>query len=284
VTFEGAGAQKCIGIGFALEFEANPTHVQASLSIKPDLSVLLSIVQKHNKSSESVPLMEVPNCANCRQRHLSICAAFGEHELVSFDRVVLHKTLPAKTVLFEQGNPADFVFSVSDGTVRLFRLLPDGRRQIIGFAIKGDFLGTAMSEKHDYTAEAVDAIKVCRIPRPAFQTMLDEKPHLLKKLHEIAGREIHTSQDQIVLLGRKNAEERVAAFLLSYRERLARVFTLSVHVPLPMSRQDIADYLGLTIETVSRTISKLAREKLVVVVPDGIRVLDLDRLIQLSDG
>lgn len=244
----------------------------------------MSILHKQNHSSDNAPALEVPNCATCRQRHLSICDAFGEHELVSFDRVVQHRNPPARTVLFEQGAPADFVFSVSDGTVRLFRLLPDGRRQIIGFAVKGDFLGTAMSETHEYTAEAVDAIRVCRIPRVAFQTMLDEKPHLLKKLHQIAGREIHNSQDQIVLLGRKNAEERVAAFLLSYRERLARVFTLSVHVPLPMSRQDIADYLGLTIETVSRTISKLAREKLIVVVPDGIRVLDLERLQQLSDG
>lgn len=244
----------------------------------------MSIVQKQNKPGENGPALEVPNCSACRQRHLSICAAFGDHELVSFDRVVQHKTMPPKTVLFEQGTTADFVFSVSDGTVRLFRLLPDGRRQIIGFAIKGDFLGTAMSDRHEYTAEAVDTIKVCRIPRLAFQSMLDEKPHLLKKLHEIAGREIHTSQDQIVLLGRKNAEERVAAFLLSYRERLSRVSSLSVHVPLPMSRQDIADYLGLTIETVSRTISKLARDKLLVVVPDGIRVLDLDRLMHLSDG
>jgi CRP/FNR family transcriptional regulator len=258
--------------------------VDPAIRLSQMSSVILSIAHKPNKSSDHAPVLEVPNCTTCRQRHLSVCAAFGEHELVSFDRVVQHKTIAAKTVLFEQGNAADFVFSVSDGTVRLFRLLPDGRRQIIGFAIKGDFLGTAMFDTHEYTAEAVDAIKVCRIPHAAFQTMLDEKPHLLKKLHEIAGREIHTSQDQIVLLGRKNAEERVAAFLLSYRARLARVFSLSVHVPLPMSRQDIADYLGLTIETVSRTISKLAREKLVVVVPDGIRVLDLDRLTHLSDG
>lgn len=269
---------------FSLEFGTKATHGLVIGIATLGLSLFVSIVQKQNKPGDTSPVLEVPNCAACRQRHLSICAAFGEHELVSFDRVVQHKTIPAKTVLFEQGTMADFVFSVSEGTVRLFRLLPDGRRQIIGFAIKGDFLGTAMSDRHEYTAEAVDTIKVCRIPRLAFQSMLDEKPHLLKKLHEIAGREIHTSQDQIVLLGRKNAEERVAAFLLSYRERLARVFTLSVHIPLPMSRQDIADYLGLTIETVSRTISKLARDKLLVVVPDGIRILDLDRLTQLSDG
>ena len=87
-----------------------------------------------------------------------------------------------------------------------------------------------------------------------------------------------------MLLGRKNAEERVAAFLLVFRERWARVSTCSVTIPLPMSRQDIADYLGLTIETVSRTISKLARDKLIVVVPDGIRILDVERLRQVGDA
>ncbi len=268
----------------ALEFGTKTTHVPETGTGKLGPSFFVSIVQKQNEQGEATSVLEVPDCVVCRQRRLSVCAAFGEDELVSFDRLVQHRTMPARTVLFEQGTAADFVFSVSEGTIRLFRLLPDGRRQIIGFAIKGDFLGTAMAERHEYAAEAVDTIKVCRIPRPAFQAMLDENPRLLKKLHEIAGREIHTSQDQIVLLGRKNAEERVAAFLLGYRERLARILTLSVHIPLPMSRQDIADYLGLTIETVSRTISKLARDKLLVVVPDGIRILDLERLSRLSDG
>lgn len=241
-------------------------------------------LQDISPSTEKASESHVPNCSTCTTRHLSICDALGPKELVTFDHVVQHRGFAAKTVLFEQGQKADFVFSVSEGTIRLFRLLPDGRRQIIGFAIKGDFLGTALADKHEYTAESVDHIRVCRIPRPVFVQMLDEKPHLLRKLHEIAGREIHDSQDQIVLLGRKNAEERVSAFLLSFRERLARVATRSVTIPLPMSRQDIADYLGLTIETVSRTISKLARDKLIVVVPDGIRILDANRLVELAEG
>lgn len=242
------------------------------------------ILQDNAKPGERDHAPHIANCSTCTTRHLSVCAALGHEELLTFDHVVQHRSFPAKTVLFEQGGKADFVFSVSEGTIRLFRLLPDGRRQIIGFAIKGDFLGVAMDEVHEYTAEAVDQIRVCRIPRPGFAVMLDEKPHLMKKLHQLAGREIHNSQDQIVLLGRKNAEERVAAFLLSFRERLARVATRSVTIPLPMSRQDIADYLGLTIETVSRTISKLAREKLIVVVPDGIRILDVDHLTAIADG
>lgn len=231
-----------------------------------------SILQDNAKPALRDGMTHVPNCSTCTTRHLSICAALGQEELLTFDHVVQHRGFAAKTVLFEQGSKADFVYSVSEGTIRLFRLLPDGRRQIIGFAIKGDFLGVAMDDAHEYSAETVDAVRLCRIPRQTFAGMLDEKPHLLKKLHQLASQEIHNSQDQIVLLGRKNAEERVAAFLLSFRERLARLSTRSVTIPLPMSRQDIADFLGLTIETVSRTISKLAREKLIVVVPDGIRI------------
>ena len=248
------------------------------------LMAIGNLLQGNAKTTEHDGLPHVPNCATCTTRHLSVCAALARDELVTFDHVVQHRGFPAKSVLFEQGQKTDFVYSVSDGTIRIFRLLPDGRRQIIGFAIKGDFLGVAMDDVHEYSAEAVDHVRLCRIPRPAFAVMLDEKPHLLKKLHQLAGQEIHNSQDQIVLLGRKNAEERVAAFLLSFRERLARLATKSVMIPLPMSRQDIADFLGLTIETVSRTISKLAREKLIVVVPDGIRILDVDRLTELADG
>jgi CRP/FNR family transcriptional regulator, anaerobic regulatory protein len=246
--------------------------------------MMVKSLQEQSPPPERVKETYVPNCSTCKTRHLSICEALGPEELVVLDHIVQHRDIAPKTVLFEQGNRADFVYSVSDGTVRLFRLLADGRRQIVGFAIKGDFLGTTMAPDYEYTAESVDTIRICRIPRAGFVQMLDERPNLMKKLHQIAGREIHDSQDQIVLLGRRNAEERVASFLLAFRERLARVATRSVTIPLPMSRQDIADYLGLTIETVSRTISKLAREKLIVVVPDGIRILDVNRLSALADG
>lgn len=226
----------------------------------------------------------VPHCVTCQARFLAVCSVFDHQELVAFDRIVQHRCYAPKSMLFEQGNNTEFVFSVSEGTVRVFKLLSDGRRQIVGFALPGDFLGVGLPQTHECSAEAVGTVRVCRIPRAAFVEMVEEKPHLLKKLHELASREIHYARDQMVLLGRKNAEERVAAFLLVMRERWARVSTCSVTVPLPMSRSDIADYLGLTIETVSRTISKLAREKAIVVVPDGVRLLDLERLRQVGNA
>jgi CRP/FNR family transcriptional regulator len=101
-------------------------------------------------------------------------------------------------------------------------------------------------------------------------------------LHEFAGHELSLAQDQMLLLGRRSAEEKIAAFLLNLQGRYGRIGVTSVTVPLPMSRQDIADYLGLTIETVSRTMTKLAREKLLVIVPDGVRLLDRPRLVRMA--
>jgi CRP/FNR family transcriptional regulator len=137
-------------------------------------------------------------------------------------------------------------------------------------------------DRYGVAAEAVSEVKVCRFARLAFLGYVDSRPHLLRRLHEFAGHELSLAQDQMLLLGRRTAEEKVAAFLLNLQTRYGRVGTISVNVPLPMSRQDIADYLGLTIETVSRTLTKLAREKTLLVVPDGVRLLSAGRLEQLA--
>jgi CRP/FNR family transcriptional regulator len=160
--------------------------------------------------------------------------------------------------------------------------LADGRRQVVGFALPGDFLGLALMDRYGVTAEAVSETKVCSFARSAFLGYVDSRPHLLRRLHEFAGHELSLAQDQMLLLGRRTAEEKVAAFLLNLQMRYGRIGKISVNVPLPMSRQDIADYLGLTIETVSRTLTKLAREKALLIVPDGVRLLSAERLEQLA--
>lgn len=190
----------------------------------------------------------------------------------------------AKESLFIQGEPADDVFNVTGGMVRLYKLLPDGRRQIVGFALGGDFLGLALMERYGVSAEAVTEVSACRFARDAFTAYVDDKPHLLRRIHEFASHELSLAQDQMLLLGRRSAEERTAAFLLGMRDRLLRLGHHSVTLPLPMTRQDIADYLGLTIETVSRTITKMAKDKLLLVVPDGVRLLDPARLSALTGG
>ncbi|KWV59301.1 nitrogen fixation protein FixK [Bradyrhizobium macuxiense] len=223
-------------------------------------------------------------CEDCKVRLFSVCAALESSELEELDRISQARKVQARTMLFEQSALAGSVFNVTEGVVRLYKSLPDGRRQIVGFALPGDFLGLALQDRYGVTAEAVGRVSVCRFARSAFLAYVDGKPHLLRRLHEFAGHELSLAQDQMLLLGRRTAEEKIAAFLLNMQARYARIGAVSVTVPLPMSRQDIADYLGLTIETVSRTLTRLAREKAVLIVPDGVRLLDQERLKRIGAG
>lgn len=229
---------------------------------------------KHNRGEAG--------CAECGVRLISVCGALELSELEALERISHVTTFAPKTMLFDQGALASNVFNVTEGIVRLYKSLPDGRRQIMGFALPGDFLGLALMDRYGVTAEAVTPVRVCRFGRPAFLSYIDDKPHLLRRLHEFAGHELSLAQDQMLLLGRKTAEEKVAAFLINLQSRYGRIGPMSVTVPLPMSRQDIADYLGLTIETVSRTLTKLAREKTILIVPDGVRLLSAERLDRLT--
>ncbi|MDB5571053.1 MAG: nitrogen fixation protein FixK [Hyphomicrobiales bacterium] len=223
------------------------------------------------------------HCDQCRVRALSLCAALEPHELHELDAMAQPLSFDAKETLFEQSEASDSVYNITAGSVRLYKLLPDGRRQVVGFALPGDFLGLSMSERNAFSADALTATTACRFSRSEYSAYLDAKPHLLRRLHSMASHELSLAQDQMVILGRRTAEERVAAFLIGLRNRWTRINGNHVHVPLPMTRQDIGDFLGLTVETVSRMMTRLAREKAIVIVPDGVRLLDLPRLERLAE-
>jgi CRP/FNR family transcriptional regulator, anaerobic regulatory protein len=222
------------------------------------------------------------NCEHCGIRPSSVCGALEPHELLQLEALARPVCYSQRQQMFAQDEPADCVYNVTSGSVRLYRLLPDGRRQVVGFAIPGDFLGLSMSERTVFGAEALESVTACKFNRESFAALVDERPHLLRRLYDLASHELSLAQEQMVIIGRRTAEERVVCFLLGLRKRWAPFNHNSVTVPLPMTRQDIADFLGLTIETVSRAISKLAREKALLVVPDGVRLLDLERLEKLA--
>ncbi len=235
------------------------------------------------------PLTICPNgnpgteCSHCKVRALSVCSALEGDELQALDKITRHVSFSKHETLFAQGDLSDAVYNITSGSVRLVKLLPDGRRQIVGFALPGDFLGLSMSERNGFSAEALSATATCMFARKDFSALLDSKPHLLRRLHAMASHELSLAQDQMVILGRRTAEEKVAAFLLGLRKRWARIDGSTVRAPLPMSRQDIGDFLGLTVETVSRMMTKLARDKVIVIVPDGVRLLDPARLEALAE-
>lgn len=181
-----------------------------------------------------------------------------------------------------EGQPTDAVFTVTAGLVRAFRLLPDGRRQVVGFALPGDFLGLPRDAVHMFSADAAGHTTVCRVARRAFLELIDEHPDLLRRVHESAVRALDIAHDQMMLLGHRRAKTKIAAFLVGLRERWARIRSATALVPLPMGRQDIGDYLGMSISTVSRTLTNLAREGVILIVPNGVRILDLPRLTEIA--
>jgi len=224
-------------------------------------------------------------CNGCEARALSVCGSLEDEAFTGLQKLNHPINFPARSVLFNQETPVRHVFTVVHGVVRLYKLLPDGRRQIVGFALPGDFLGLALADGYGFCADAVTAVTVCRFSRDTFGDYADTHPQMLRRLHDMATHELALAQQQMVLLGRRDAEEKLASFLLGLQKRWARVSgKSSVTIDLPMGRQDIADFLGLTIETVSRTLNRMARDKLIVIVPDGVRVMDAARLEAIASA
>ncbi|MGZ5853698.1 MAG: helix-turn-helix domain-containing protein [Xanthobacteraceae bacterium] len=153
--------------------------------------------------------------------------------------------------IFGDGEPADYVYKVISGAVRTYRVLSDGRRQIDAFHLPGDMFGLELGEKHACSAEAVTSAKVLLVRRSSLLSASQRDGEVARKLWALTAQQLRRSQDHALLLI-KSAQERVAAFLLEMAKRLRDASS----VELPMSRQDIADYLGLTIETVSRTLTQ----------------------------
>jgi CRP/FNR family transcriptional regulator, anaerobic regulatory protein len=202
-------------------------------------------------------------CSVCEARPFSICAPLRGQELVELDRLSTTLRYPAGATFVHEGDPPEHCFNITSGSAKFYKLLPDGRRQIIGFLFTGDFLGTAPRGPYGFTAEAMSPMSVCRFERPAFQAVLARLPNLEHALLERTADELEAAREQMLLLGRKAAKERVASFLLSLSRRAARLGRASDPVQLPMGRADIADYLGLTTETVSRVMTQLRTEGLI---------------------
>jgi CRP-like cAMP-binding protein len=161
-------------------------------------------------------------------------------------------SFPRNSEIFGENEPADYVYRVISGSVRTYKILNDGRRQVGGFYLAGDIFGLEFAEEHTFSAEAVSDAKVVVVKRSAISTLSSRDPAIGGELFALTGRELRQAQGHVLLLV-KSAQERVASFLLEMAERTGSGNT----VELPMSRQDIADYLGLTIETVSRTLTGL---------------------------
>lgn len=176
--------------------------------------------------------------------------------------------------LFAEGEPAEYFYRVVSGTLRTCKLLSDGRRQIDAFHLPGDIFGIEACAEHRFSAEAVGGATVMAYRRSSLDRLTREHPAFGEQILSSMLRNLQRAQDHMLLLGRKNAKEKIASFLLDLAQRLHE----SDRVELPMQRNDIADHLGLTIETVSRTLTEFARSGLIALAAGSRSISLVDKV------
>jgi CRP/FNR family nitrogen fixation transcriptional regulator len=158
--------------------------------------------------------------------------------------------------IYGEGEPAEYLYKVISGAVRIYKILDDGRRQVTAFHMPGEIFGLELGQEHRFSAEAISESSILIVKRSAVLALASRDGEVARQLWSLTADALQRGQDHMLVLGCMNAKERVAAFLL----QMARIVSGGDELELPMSRQDIADYLGLTIETVSRAMSRLEND------------------------
>lgn len=225
-------------------------------------------------------------CAGCDVRSSAVCGVLRHDALARLKGLSWTVTLAPGQPLFHEGDSATRVFTLTRGCLKLYTLLADGRRQVTGFMFPGDFLGISVDDEHAFTAESLKESELCWFPRNRFDGFVDDHGEMERELYRVAAHELAAAQQQMVLLGRKTAAERLASFFLMLAEKTEKASgTAARFVDLPMSRSDIADYLGLTKETVSRVLATLKRDRLIrLAALDRVEILDREGLKEIADG
>lgn len=225
------------------------------------------------------------DCDSCVIRTYSMCAGLDEADLATVAGIATQTGYRKETIVFRQNDRFEKILVVTGGFIRLSRLLSNGKRQITGFIGPGDILGGLKQQSICHcTAEAISEVTVCAFRRNELLKVLHDFPELCIRLLLTATDEIEAQYEQITLLGRKTADQRVAAFLLIMQQRWKRDDLPTSSVPLPMARVDIADYLGLTVESVSRALHEIkAKDYIRLPKPSLVELRNLPGLYQMAE-
>lgn len=231
----------------------------------------------------------VQRCDHCPVRHQAVCDAMDEVQIRKLGQIAHRKRMPRGQTIISVEEPVDFFANVISGAIKLTKTLPDGRQQIVGLLFAPDFLGRAYSRSNPYNAEAATDVEICAFPYAAFERLVGEFPDLQQRLFRHTLDELDAARDWMLLLGRKTAEEKVASFLLMLARRSLMIGCRHVGKPevatfeLPLTRSDMADYLGLTIETVSRQLTRLKTANVIRLNSNRlIAVPDVERLARAA--
>lgn len=224
-------------------------------------------------------------CSACAVRNMTICAPLDSNELAQMSALMTSVELQAGAPLFDEGEEAGNVYNITSGTLKVYKLLPDGRRQVTGFLFAGDFLGLATRDTYAFSAEAVTPALLCRFSRRKLEDLMERLPKIEQRLLSIASNELAAAQEQMLLLGRKTAREKIASFLLMLAKRAEQRGQVGNPVTVPMSRTDIGDYLGLTTETVSRTFTQLKQDGVITLQPNHqVQLAKREELDEIAGG
>ena len=232
------------------------------------------------------PLLNDPhNCADCPIRHRAVCARCDADELEQLDEIKYYRSFEAGQTVVWSGDQMEFVGSVVSGIATLTQTMEDGRTQMVGLLLPSDFVGRPGREGSAYDVVATTDLVMCCFRKKPFEKMMMETPHIAQRLLEMTLDELDAAREWMLVLGRKTAREKIASLLSIIARRDAtlhlRAAEGTVVFDLPLTREAMADYLGLTLETVSRQISALKRDG--VIQLEGKRhvtVPDIERLME----
>ena len=218
-------------------------------------------------------------CGSCPIRHRAVCARCDEDEIELLNGMKSYVSFEAGQPIVWRGDDLTHFSSVVSGIASLSRTLEDGRTQMVGLLLPSDFIGRPGREIVEFDVTAVTDVTLCRFERKPFEALVEEVPHISQRVMEMALDELNAAREWMVLLGRKTALEKIATFI----EMVVRRDTVPLHGEgthtLPLTREEIANFLGLTLETVSRQLSRLKKDG-VIAFSDrrSFAILDLEAL------
>lgn len=227
------------------------------------------------------------SCGNCRLGSLCLPIALEDDDIVKLDEIVQRsRPMQKGEHLYREGDDFTSVYAVRSGAIKAYRLTGDGQEQVTGFYFPGEIIGMDGISKNKYanSVKALETSAMCEIPFHRLEELSTEIPSMQRHFFQLMSQEITTEQKLITLLSKNSAEERVAALLLSISSRNARRKLSRTSFRLPMSRTDIGNFLGLTVETVSRVVSRFNKQGHIAVESKEITLLDLDRLKEIADA
>ena len=239
---------------------------------------------RHDIHNSDIPLV----CRSCEARHGGICGALTPAQLTELSKHTERTAHPRDIQLLAIDEDTEKYSNILSGVIKLTKLMSDGRQQIVGLQFAPDFLGRPFSDGSGTIAETATNVRICSFPKSAVENMIKQSPAMEHRLHEQHMRELDEAREWMLTLGRKNATEKVASFilmLLSHIDPEHEGEESDIEISLPLKRADIADFLGLTIETVSRQVTNL-RKLGVISVNDrkSILVTNSEKLKQLANS